>query len=87
MEGGTEKLKETKSKGNSSFCNFPTHITDTTGVKTQDRGLSQLFGKYTFSMPCCTPSPPTSRSWWIPGTAPILSTSSKNTIPAKTIHS
>ena len=23
---------------------------------------------------CWTPSPPTSRSWWMPGTAPILST-------------
>lgn len=34
-----------------------------------------------FSIPCWTPSPPTSRSWWIPGTAPILSTSSRNTIP------
>ena len=31
--------------------------------------------------PCCTPSPPTSLSWWIPGTLPILSTSSKKIIP------
>ena len=34
-----------------------------------------------FKKPCCTPSPPTSRSWCIPGTLPILSTSSKNMIP------
>lgn len=50
-----------------------------------------------FNIPCCTPSPknnnqpverkivnyipPTSRSWCIPGTAPILSTSSRKTIP------
>merc|ERR1719370_539611 len=34
-----------------------------------------------FSIPCCTPSPPTSLSWWIPGTAPILSTSSRNMMP------
>lgn len=33
---------------------------------------------------CWTPSPPTSRSWWIPGTLPILSTSSRKTIPAVT---
>ena len=30
---------------------------------------------------CCTPSPPTSLSWWMPGTLPILSTSSRNTMP------
>ena len=33
------------------------------------------------SIPCWTPSPPTSLSWWIPGTAPILSTSSRKIIP------
>lgn len=32
---------------------------------------------------CCTPSPPTSRRLWIPGTQLILSTSSRNTIPRK----
>lgn len=30
---------------------------------------------------CWTPSPPTSRNWWMPGTLPILSTSSRKTIP------
>lgn len=35
---------------------------------------------------CWTPSPPTSLSWWIPGTLPILSTSSRNTIPAQEIQ-
>ena len=32
---------------------------------------------------CCTPSPPTSLKLCTPGTQPILSTSSKNTIPEK----
>ena len=35
------------------------------------------------SSPCCTPSPPTSRRWWKPGTQLILSTSSRNTMPAQ----
>lgn len=32
---------------------------------------------------CWTPSPPTSRNWWMPGTLPILSTSSRKTMPVK----
>lgn len=35
---------------------------------------------------CCTPSPPTSLKLCTPGTQPILSTSSKNTIPEKAMQ-
>jgi len=35
---------------------------------------------------CWTPSPPTSRSWWMPGMEPILSISSRNIIPVYTVY-
>lgn len=43
--------------------------------------IISIYTQYTLT--CCTPSPPTSRNWWIPGTLPILSTSSRNTMPAR----
>ena len=45
-------------------------------------GTFTMVPSRSLSMPCCTPSPPTSLSWWMPGTEPILSTSSRNTMPA-----
>ncbi len=38
------------------------------------------------SRPCCTPSPPTSLRWWNPGTQPILSTSSRKTMPTNELR-
>ena len=38
------------------------------------------------SRPCCTPSPPTSLRWWNPGTQPILSTSSRKTMPTEQLR-